>query len=187
MRLWPGERLLSKHKANAIITPSDYGLGRVPHGQLLHLVGMAGKEGLGGHLHVTSVRLVFKAHALNRLRGELSTPLTNVKQVEPYRNGLSIGAYVDTSAGKQQYVTWSRGALVASVNQAKAAFGAEEARILANAASEASVRLDNLQRSGAMTALNAAVALFDMAGSVEDLNPLELMTLGAFSASEPNR
>jgi len=184
-QLWPGERLLSKHKANAIIVPSDHGLQPVPYGQLLGLVGMAGKEGPGRSPVGDDCAAAVRAHALNRVRGELSTPLVSVTDVQPFRNGLSLGVLVSTPAGQQQDITWSRGALTATVDQAKAASGPAEAALLAQASSEASQRLDGSRRDHAMTASHAATALFDMAGAVDDLTAFDLMTLRAFSESRP--
>lgn len=82
--LLDGERLLHTSKANAVIVPSDYGLSRFAADDLLPLVGLAGREAIGGHLSVTSLRLVFVAHRFNRLKGSTSIPLTTIEDARTW-------------------------------------------------------------------------------------------------------
>jgi hypothetical protein len=55
-----------------------------------------GMEGVGGKLHLTNLRLVFKSHKLNFQNHELSIKLTDIESVDQYKtlglvnNGLSV-------------------------------------------------------------------------------------------------
>src|SRR5215208_3245432 len=70
--LLPGEQVLESKASNAVVTLSDYGLSRFAFDKYMWVAGMKDKEAIGGTLALTSYRLVFQAHALNRLRGRYS-------------------------------------------------------------------------------------------------------------------
>lgn len=124
LKLLPGEHVIHRSKANVVIRPSDYGLTD------LALLGQAGKESIGGHLHITSVRLAFAAHPFNRLRGVLSVPMPLITGTERWRSGLAIGVEVTTTAAVLRFVSWSRQGSLASLAQARADFGPSEQQIL---------------------------------------------------------
>jgi hypothetical protein len=51
-----GEEYLVSKFANAVITPTDYGLSKFVADDLMWLGGMKNREALGGQLHLTTYR-----------------------------------------------------------------------------------------------------------------------------------
>lgn len=130
LELLDGERVVGRWKSNAVVIPGDCGLSDFGVGDLLPLVGMAGREAIGGHLHVTNMRVAFKAHALNRLRGVLSVPLPSITSCERFRRGVSFGVQVHTAMSSYEFVNWSQGAVLRAVETARRAVGPAELRTL---------------------------------------------------------
>lgn len=69
--LLPGEKLALTKSANAVVSLSEHGLSRFAAGQLMWCVGMEGKEAIGGKLHLTDMRLVFKSHLIQPGLGDV--------------------------------------------------------------------------------------------------------------------
>ena len=155
-----GEREFHRSKANAVIVPSDYGLSEFAAGDLLGLAGIKGKEAIGGHLHVTSLRMAFEAHGFNRVKGVLSVPLSAIRRAVPWRAGLSVGIQVTTDATALQIVSWSRKAVLLALEEARSQFGPTEE---AHLRSLASVIGDLEVRPAAEIGNLAARALFELA------------------------
>lgn len=61
--------------ASLLVRPSEYGLSEFAFG------GAEGGEAIGGKAHLTSYRLVFAAHSLNRLTGKHSIFLPNIREL----------------------------------------------------------------------------------------------------------
>jgi hypothetical protein len=80
--LLPVEKLVLSKFANAIIKIEEHGLSQFFVDDLLGLVGMQGKEAIGGKLHLTNYRLVFKAHFLNRVSGKFSIALPTIQSIK---------------------------------------------------------------------------------------------------------
>ncbi len=58
--LYQGEQVLVSKDANAVVKLSDHGLGSIPDTErAMASVGLAGKEAVGGRLHLTNWRLLF--------------------------------------------------------------------------------------------------------------------------------
>jgi hypothetical protein len=167
-----GERQLYRGAANAIITPAEYGLSQFAFNQLMPLVGLAGREAIGGRLVVTSIRVLFEAHAVNRVKGILSTPLPVIQEMRRCRFGLGIGLDFITPVSKQRYVTWSRSKIISAVNQAQADFGPDQEAQLALLRG----LLDGFEVNQSAESLNlAAREIFGITGVVP--KPLELIGL----------
>lgn len=130
LHLLPRERRLHRSNANLVVVSAQYGLSDFAGGRLAALAGMAGKESIGGRVHVTSLRVAFAAHPVNRLRGVFTVPLPLITAATPWRSGISFGFEVTTPAAAVQFVSWSRRAVLAAIRQAQDAFGdAEQALI----------------------------------------------------------
>ena len=123
LQLLESERQFHRSKANAIIFPSDYGLSALAAGELLGLAGIGGGEAIGGHLYITSLRIAFEAHRMNRLKGVLSVPLSAIRSAAPWRAGLSVGVQVTTAVEELQFVSWSRKAVLQALSAAREEFG----------------------------------------------------------------
>lgn len=180
LQLMPGEKLLFSCKSNAVIVPFEHGLSRFAADELLPLVGLRGKEAIGGHLHVTTIRLAFKAHGFNRLRGSVSTPLPAIQEIGPWRSRLAVGVEVTTPVAAQTYVTWSRSKLIRAVEDASRLLGPEQ-RTQLEAAGDALADWD--VNRPAETLNQAARRLFDITGAAP--TALELIGLLDFRRSGP--
>jgi len=90
-----------------------------------------GSEAIGGHVHVTSVRLAFAAHPINRLKGVMSLPLPEIVRVEPWKSGPSVGFAVSTGRCTVRFVSWSRRRALDALDGARRSFGDQEQAILA--------------------------------------------------------
>jgi hypothetical protein len=164
LRLFAGEELRGRWKAKAVITPGAYELSEFAGaGALLLAVGIAGKEPIGGHLHVTNLRVAFVAHRFARLRGTMSIPLPLVKHSIAWRRMImSVGITLITPQANYEFVTWSRSASPLTVALAWESFGDVEATALA--AVDAEVQ-GALAVNSKAEAINATVAgLFGITG-----------------------
>lgn len=183
LNLVAGEKLLHRSKCNAVVIPSQYGLSQFAAGQLMGLVGMSDREAIGGHLHVTSLRLAFRAHALNRLRGTLSIPLPIIDSALAWRSGLAVGVEVLTEAASFQFVSWSRGAVLAALEDARRGFGSQEAERISQAGKAAS---DMGVREGAEATNVAVDALVEVSGATPSwIDALSLVQFQAVATLPP--
>src|SRR6476660_1545189 len=110
--LLPGEHLIATKFANMVISVQENGLERFQYDLLLPLVGMEGKEAIGGKVHLTNYRLIFKSHFFNRVRGKSSIFLPNVTQVSATLNNL----LVDTPGRRFDFVMWSKQSFIDACN-----------------------------------------------------------------------
>jgi hypothetical protein len=123
--LLQGERLLLSKFANAIIRPADYHLSRFAADDLLWLVGMKDKEAIGGKLHLTTYRLLFRSHAANRLTGEFELFLPAVLAVRDASYLWTRKFAIDTAATHQEFIIWGIRRFVEATDAARAALTAE--------------------------------------------------------------
>lgn len=118
--LLAGEVLLQSKFANAVIALSDYGLERLPFDQLLQVTGFAGKEAIGGTLHLTNYRLLFTSHQLNRLTGRFSIFLPTILQLRDASGLFSKKLEVRTQTQSFVFVVWGVPALIRAITAAGA-------------------------------------------------------------------
>lgn len=132
MKLLNNERKLASCAATAALVPwSKAGEGgREPSADFAD-VEFPEAGGTGGRLHITTLRLIFNAHPANFVRGQLSVPLDLVWSARRWRSGLAVGIEVETPVAVHQYVSWSRGKILAALGQARAEFGDEQRVALA--------------------------------------------------------
>lgn len=163
LELLPSEQSLYRGKANAVVRPTDYGLGLFAAGDLLGLVGMKGKEAIGGHLEVTNLRVAFEAHGFNRLRGTFSTPLHAVLSANRYASGLTVGLEINTKAANLQFVSWSPSKAIEAIALAKTMFGPAEQELMDKLSSSVS---DQFEIQPIAEAINSvAAAIFGATGA----------------------
>lgn len=117
--LLEGETVLLQKAANAIITPSEHGLSRFVADGYMHLVGMKEKEAIGGHLQLTTYRLLFKAHAINRLRGQFSIYLPTITALKDTSRFLSKKMQIHTQTHAYEFVIWGIPALMDAIRNAQ--------------------------------------------------------------------
>lgn len=86
--LLPGEAVVLSKSANAMIRVSEFGLSRFAFDRVMVAAGLGDAEAIGGKLYVTDCRVVFKSHAVNRVRGAFSIFLPTVRDLRDTSAGL---------------------------------------------------------------------------------------------------
>lgn len=114
--LLAGERRILSQSANMVISVKQSGLSRFAFDDLLGLVGMKGKEAIGGMVHLTNYRVMFKSHFLNRVRGKHSIFLPSVASMSTTFNKL----IVESAVQRFEFVMWMKQPFIDAVNQEKA-------------------------------------------------------------------
>ena len=113
--LLPGEHHVKTKFANMVISVKESGLSRFAFDKYMGLVGMKGKEAIGGKAHLTNYRIIFKSHFFNRVRGKHSIFLPNVTEVSATFNNL----IVETAAQRFEFVMWFKQGFIDAVNHEK--------------------------------------------------------------------
>lgn len=153
--LLPGERLLDSRLANLVVDPKDFGLRPFALGDLMFLAGLKQKEVVGGAVHLTDLRLLFKAHRANRLQGQASVFLGSIRGMEarsrwPFRRLRVSTGLVDIELIAQGIDEWQQ-----LIEQARTSATADETRL--DALREQLPDLSQLQSQAALNALNNAI------------------------------
>lgn len=120
--LLAGERRILSQSANMVISVKQSGLSRFAFDDFLGLVGMKGKEAIGGMVHLTNYRVMFKSHFLNRVRGKHSIFLPCIQSMSTTYNKL----IVESSVQQFEFVMWMKQPFIDAVNQEKDGIDAEE-------------------------------------------------------------
>jgi hypothetical protein len=173
--LLAGEALIRSKPANVVIALTDHGLRRLPFDQLLQVTGFAGQEAIGGPLHLTTDRLLFKAHRVNRLTGAFSVSLPTIRELRDASRLLVRKLEVATGLQTCPFVVWGVPDLIRAIGVARAGLPAgEAARVRALAATRAA---GGLVPSGYGDQLAANRFEILNAGMALTQNPLDLANL----------
>jgi hypothetical protein len=160
--LLAGENVILSKNANAIISVDEQGLSRFAFDQLMWTVGMQGKEAIGGRLHLTNFRLIFKSHAINRLTGKFSILLPTIQEVKDVSRFLTKKIEIVTKTQHFEFVVWGIPELIAAITAAKTKLTVEQIQSLgANAAADYQKLGDGLQVFRAIEALNRSFLTAD--------------------------
>src|SRR5438067_4899834 len=119
--LWPGEVHQLTKAANLVIRVKEHGLSQFAFDKYMFLIGMRGKEALGGQVHLTNYRLIFKTHRLNRLRGKISIFLPNVTSVTNASWFIVRKVKIETDVQTYEMVIWGIPAFIEAVEDAREA------------------------------------------------------------------
>lgn len=103
-KLLQGEKIIASEPANLIIKPKEFKLKSFAFDSLLWTVGMKDKEALGGKLHITNYRLIFKSHNFNRIRGDFSIFLPTIKTTQDFRMLIIKKIILETYSSKIEVV-----------------------------------------------------------------------------------
>jgi hypothetical protein len=175
--LLPGEHLVLDKAANAVISIAEHGLSRFAFDRYMGLVGMKGKEAIGGRLYLTDCRLIFKSHAVNRLTGKFSVFLPTIVDVKDTSGFIAKKMEVATRAQKLEFVVWGIPELMAAIRTQRDLLGPPQRALLRAAVAANYARCgDGLKISRALEAINVGLLT---AQKIHDLislaqNPLEL-------------
>jgi hypothetical protein len=114
------ERIVLTKRTNAVIQPTDYGLGQFPFDQYFDLVGLKGRESIGGKLHLTTARLVFKSHPINRVTGTFSIFLPTIASATDASFGINRKVAIHTESQQYEFVLWGIDAFVKALSTQQA-------------------------------------------------------------------
>lgn len=120
--LLPGEGIILRKNANAVIDVRAAGLSRFAFDDLMWLVGMRNKEAIGGRLYLTNYRLVFKSHRFNRVRGTFSMFLPCIEEVRNSSVAATRQVTVRTGTQDFTFVVWGIPQLIETVDRCRAEF-----------------------------------------------------------------
>lgn len=174
------EHPLAAVPVNLIVCPKDFGLQRFAFDSLLWIVGMKDKEALGGTLHITNHRLLFRTHWLNRLRGTVSIFLVNIEGLRDASFAMTESVVLRTAVGTITLVANDAQDLISRIEQAREAMTLEQMESFRQRlAADPSKCVHDLHAWRAVNAINDKLALHQDIDSVAAaaLNPLA--TLGS--------
>lgn len=118
--LLDGERAILKKNANMLVLSSAMGMAPMPSSGLVSgLLGGTADEALGGRLTLTTHRLVFTAHAVNRITGSFSLFLPTINQLDDLGSLLVKRMRVSTDTYAITFVVWGVPALMAAIGEAR--------------------------------------------------------------------
>lgn len=123
--LVPNEQVLYRKGANFVASLNESELDRFFADELMWLVGMQGKEAIGGHLYITNYRIIFVAHAFNRLKGQFSIPLNCITGTERKVKFPIYKLVVLTDHGKYEFVCWHSRSAMKIIEENKENFSSE--------------------------------------------------------------
>jgi hypothetical protein len=175
-----GETVLFSKPANLVVRPKDFGLQNFAFDDLLWTVGMKDQEALGGSLHLTNFRLIFKSHRINRLRGKVSVFLPTIKDMRVSSFLLLNKMRVTTGLATIDVVVLDVEEVIARVVEARDAMSASSIEFLKNQVITRPASFsDGLER---WTAANTVNNLLSLGKTGEDVAGLIRSPLGALTS-----
>ncbi|MEV5459540.1 hypothetical protein AB0L17_14795 [Streptomyces cellulosae] len=158
--MFPGEHVVLHKNANAVIDVKESGLTQFAFDDLMWLIGMSGKEAIGGRCFLTNYRLVFKAHAANRLRGSFSVFLPSVVGVRNSSFAVTRKVTVTTGLQELTMVLWGVPRFIDTVRALSAGLGPDHvAHLVSLVLREPWKAGDGLKVAARLERINAALSL----------------------------
>jgi hypothetical protein len=181
--LLPGEHLLDSRLANLVVDPRDFGLRPFALGDLMFLAGLHRKEVIGGALHLTDLRLLFKAHRVNRLHGAASVFLPSIQTLELRSRWPFRRLRVSTGLADVEFIASDLDDLHERIEQARAALSAS-GDVRLEVLRQRVPDITQLQPQAALNALNSAIHHGRIASDAVQAALTPLAALGGLLASE---
>ncbi|WP_321448399.1 hypothetical protein [uncultured Cohaesibacter sp.] len=176
----PGEVVKESFGANFIIQLEDYELKAFAASDLMWLVGMKGKEAIGGRLHLTNYRLYFQSHRFNRLRGAISIFLPQIEGIQPQTKYLVFRqASVLVGKNKIRFVISDPQKFARSLAMAVEASKALDTKIANHAAANPEKCVVGLERAQLLVSVNN---LLNRASTISEVSKLVVNPIGAIGA-----
>lgn len=135
--LLPDETEILSKGANFVLNLNENGLPRFRFDGMMGAVGMAGKESIGGHLHLTNFRLVFASHSINRFNGTFSIFLPTIENMEDKSSFVVKKLVVTSPSYAYEFVVWGIPKLVEAINGARNALSSTQIAQMRTAAEAA--------------------------------------------------
>lgn len=189
--LYPGEQVLASERANAVIRLTDHGLRAIANTAVaMSAVGLKGKEAIGGRLHLTNWRLVFRSHPFNRVKGQSSILLPTIVSLSDASRLVMRKIEITTHATAHEFVIWGVPAFIKAIESARAGADADEI--------VSAIEIDPRRLGGGLAADLATYRVMDAVARALQittnpldvanvLNVLELLELGGETRDRPDR
>ncbi len=181
--LLPGEVLLHSCLGNAALDPRAFGLKPFALGELMFLAGLKDRESVGGALHLTNLRLLFKSHRFNRLRGSFSMFLPSMQSVAHSGRFGFRKLHVATRLARLDFVVRDAPALAECIEAARAAYGPAEEAVLKPLRNQLP-GVEALAPSAALDAINTLIHRGKLGQDLVQAALTPLAALGGLLASE---
>lgn len=117
--LLTGEQLLANKWANAVIRVQRPGLAFFLIRQGHRVAGLHGDEAVGGHLYLTTYRLVFQSHPFNWVTGTFSIFLPTIQAMHDTSHVITKQLGVQTRTHGYTFVVWGIPELRAAILAAR--------------------------------------------------------------------
>jgi len=117
--LLENEKVILSKKSNLLIHPKHFGIKNFAFDDFMWTVGMKNKEALGGKLHLTNYRIIFKSHAVNRIRGKMSIFLPSIKEIKDTSFAVVKQVSVETQTSRVDFVLWGIEEFIKIFNEQK--------------------------------------------------------------------
>jgi hypothetical protein len=185
--LYEDESVIASKNANSVIAIRDYGLKRlgmkfhgvrVPADHLMSLAGFKGQEAIGGRLHLTNYRLIFKSHPINRVKGKFSICLPTIEGTRDISRFLAKKLEVVTAGQNFVFVVWGIPNFINAIQSAMASLTPERNQRMLQSISSDPHRLGGgLQVFGLMDRVMEDIP--EIAGDLTDLltDPMSLSNI----------
>ena len=118
--LRPGERVILAKGANLVIDSARYGLRPIIGAWMRRpLLGGFGDESLGGRMYLTSQRIHYVAHSVNRVSANLDIPLRDITSFTDVSSGIARMVQIQTNGQSHVFVVWGIRRLLDAIETAR--------------------------------------------------------------------
>ena len=183
--LLEAEQVLHSAPANLVVKVSDFEIGPFAFDDLLWALGMRGQEALGGRIHLTNRRLLFRTHQLNRLRGTLSVWLPTIQEAANTSYMMVQRLTVRTGSGRINLIIGDVDAFIGQIDEARKAITASDIAGIRSALEADPHRfVEGLKGWDALNRANKLARLAKQAGQVAEVVTTPVAGLAAIFATE---
>lgn len=172
--LLPGEHLIISRFANIVLSVKKSGLSRFAFDGYMGLIGMKGKEAMGGRAYLTNYRIIFKSHFFNRIRGRHSIFLSNIVDVTATLNNLKV----ETTAQTFEFVMWFKSDFISGIKKQKAEINSVTLKELKDAViSNPKAIGDNLHKWTSLEIINQSYLILEHLSGTDKNAFIEVLEL----------
>ncbi len=181
--LFKGESILRSMPANLAVRLQDFGLGKAAYRDMLFLAGMKEVEAVGGTLHLTNFRLLFRSHPVNRLNGTVSIYLSTIRDVRDSSRWLVRKISIGTTIGSVDLVVSEPSRVAVEMTRARDAITEAQAESLRQQI-EATPAVGGLRPIRVAETINGALRVVNSGQEIIEAAAAPIATLASMFASE---
>lgn len=183
--LLDGETVLYQEPANFVVKLQEHGLKRFAFDNWNWVVGMKGKEALGGRIYLTNYRLIFKTHNVNRLNGITSIFLFLIIDQRNSSFFVARKMTLETHTAKMDFTLFNPNKLIEKIKAAKTQLQASQIERIRVLAMENPDKIsENLTTNKSINTINDLVAIGNTSNGVLELVTSPLSTISGMLFKE---